>query len=364
MGTLIPRTPPIVKAGRVPVSVVTPFYNTAAFLAECIESVLAQSYPNFEYVLVDNQSTDGSAEIAAHYAASDPRIRLVRNDVFLGQVDNYNRALSSISPESAYVKVVEADNWIESSCIEQMLSVAVSNPSVGLVSAYNVTERTVRLTKCDISEAVIDGRRAARMHLIEGAYLFAAPTTVMMRADLVRARNPFYPTDGAPAEDVRACYEILRSADFAFVHQVLTFVRLENDSILKRLRGFQGHHLDRYVVLQAVGRNFLSPAEHAAMLASVRRRYYAEISKALTSPRRREIFDFHRTGLNAIGIEFSRPRLVLGALEQALRAVLNPEVTLRSAAGASVRAIQARLDDARRAREDRRGSATAREHHQ
>jgi len=46
------------------VSVVTPFYNTQAFLPECIESVLRQSYENWEYLLVDNCSTDGSGEIA------------------------------------------------------------------------------------------------------------------------------------------------------------------------------------------------------------------------------------------------------------------------------------------------------------
>ena len=65
------------------VSVVTPVYNGAAFVSECIESVLAQTYENWEYVIVDNCSTDGTAEIAAGYASSDPRIRLVANDRFL-----------------------------------------------------------------------------------------------------------------------------------------------------------------------------------------------------------------------------------------------------------------------------------------
>jgi cellulose synthase/poly-beta-1,6-N-acetylglucosamine synthase-like glycosyltransferase len=51
------------------VSVVTPFYNTREFLAECIESVLIQTYQNWEYILVDNWSTDGSSQVAEEYAS-------------------------------------------------------------------------------------------------------------------------------------------------------------------------------------------------------------------------------------------------------------------------------------------------------
>ncbi len=68
----------VTPATRPLVSVVTPFFNTAPYLAEYIESVLAQSYSQFEYILMDNCSTDGSSEIAATYASRDPRIRLIR----------------------------------------------------------------------------------------------------------------------------------------------------------------------------------------------------------------------------------------------------------------------------------------------
>src|SRR5207253_3419947 len=74
----IPATNPDVMtqatfATRPLVSVVTPFYNTAKYLAQCIEGVLTQSYPEFEYILLDNCSTDGSREIAQIYARQDPR---------------------------------------------------------------------------------------------------------------------------------------------------------------------------------------------------------------------------------------------------------------------------------------------------
>lgn len=84
------------------VSVVTPFYNTAAYLDEAIRSVRAQRYANFEYILADNCSTDGSLEIARHHAAEDPRIRVIAATEFIAQFPNYNRALRLISPQARY----------------------------------------------------------------------------------------------------------------------------------------------------------------------------------------------------------------------------------------------------------------------
>src|SRR5581483_4515914 len=95
------------------VSVITPFHNTRLYLQECLESVLRQSYANWEYVLVDNCSDDGSSAIAAAYAARYPqKIRLLTTRSLLSQVDNYNYALTCISPDSKYCKVVQADDWI------------------------------------------------------------------------------------------------------------------------------------------------------------------------------------------------------------------------------------------------------------
>ena len=59
------------------VSVITPFYNTREYLAECIESVLRQTYTNWEYIFVNNCSTDGSEEIVQQLRAIDSRTRCV-----------------------------------------------------------------------------------------------------------------------------------------------------------------------------------------------------------------------------------------------------------------------------------------------
>src|ERR1700722_14853304 len=94
------------------VSVLTPVYNGDAYLAECIESVLAQTYSNWEYVIVNNHSTDGTLAIAERYAAQDRRIRVYSNETLLDIIANHNRAFRLASAEARYCKIVSADDWI------------------------------------------------------------------------------------------------------------------------------------------------------------------------------------------------------------------------------------------------------------
>src|SRR5579862_6129192 len=110
------------------VSIVTPVYNGEEYLVECIESVLAQTYQNWEYVIVNNCSTDNTAEIASRYQARDARIKLVNCTDFLGVIGNHNRAFRLISPQSAYCKVVCADDSLFPECVQKLVETAEQNP--------------------------------------------------------------------------------------------------------------------------------------------------------------------------------------------------------------------------------------------
>jgi len=306
------------------VSVVIPVHNTAAYLSECIESVLKQRYSNWELVIVDNASTDGSRDIALSYARQDSRLRVFQYDELLPQVPNYNRALAKISPESKYVKVLEADNWLFPECLGKMVGLAEESPSVAVVSSYNVTETLVRMTGLPLARTVINGRELARMQLRSDAYLFGAPTTVLMRADLVRTTTPFYDESYLIAEDQSACFDALRQFDFGFVHQILSFVRTENESILSKIRSFDPQHLDRLVLLRRHGHDFFNTQEYNTIESVIIKRYYTALAEGLLSRQGPAYWRFHRTGLESTGLALDKIRLARAVSRELISRVLNP----------------------------------------
>ena len=123
------------------VSVLTPVYNGEDYLEECIESVLAQTFRNFEYIIVNNCSTDRSREIALKYAVRDPRIRVHDNETFVGVIDNHNIAFNLMSPRSAYCKVVSADDFIAPEYLKEKLAFGKAHPSVGIDWMLSVERR-------------------------------------------------------------------------------------------------------------------------------------------------------------------------------------------------------------------------------
>ncbi|NQT57201.1 MAG: glycosyltransferase family 2 protein, partial [Desulfobacteraceae bacterium] len=112
-----------------PVSVCIPVYNGEKYLEECLNSVLDQSFRNFEVVVVDDQSSDTSFEIARKYEARDDRVRVFHNAQNLGLVNNWNRCIEL--SHGKWIKFVFQDDLIESNCLEKMISAAI--PERGMV---------------------------------------------------------------------------------------------------------------------------------------------------------------------------------------------------------------------------------------
>ena len=114
------------------VSVCIPTFNYGRFLPDAIKSVLAQTFTDFELVVVDNASTDATAELMEAFVRSDPRIRFFRNAENVGIVKNFNRALGHATGD--YVKILCADDLLAPAALERSLAVIRNNPAVSLVT--------------------------------------------------------------------------------------------------------------------------------------------------------------------------------------------------------------------------------------
>jgi glycosyltransferase involved in cell wall biosynthesis len=309
------------------VSIVTPVYNEATYLAECIESILAQTYANWDYTIIDNCSTDGSLEIACRYAAKDRRIRVHQNRKFLGPIQNHNVALRQISPTSKYCKVVLGDDWIFPNCLEQMVGLAEAHPSVGTVGAYALEGRRVAWTGLPYASSFVSGREICRRHLLEGLHVFGSANAVLYRADLVRSRDPFYNEANIHA-DTEACFALLRTSDFGFVHQVLTFTRVRQGSLATVSVARATYFPFQLQLLSTYASDYLTSEERETQLARSISEYYRFLGKSLILRRDKQFWNYHKAELTKAGVGFSRVQLVRGALETFCAAALNPKDTV------------------------------------
>jgi glycosyltransferase involved in cell wall biosynthesis len=291
------------------VSVVSPVYNTEKYLAECIESVLAQTYKNWEYIIVNNCSTDKSSEIAGSYARKDCRIKIHHNEKFLNIIPNWNHALNQISPQSKYCKVVHADDWLFPECIEKMVELAEANPSVGIVSSYRLDEDRVNGDGLPCTKNVFSGKYICRRTLLEKNYFFGSPSTLLIPSDVIRTNQPFYREEYYHADN-EVCYRILKNSDFGFIHQVLSYTRRHNETNTMFTRRINTFILEDLMILKNYGPYYLSEEEFKKKLRWRVSRYYRFLGGSLFRKKGKEFWQYHRNRLKQLDHPINIVRLL------------------------------------------------------
>jgi len=116
-------------------AVVLPVYNAEAFIRPAVESILGQTYTDFDFIIIDNCSTDASFEILGEYAEKDDRIRLYRNERNMGFVYSLNRGNQLANSE--YVARMDADDISTPDRLEKQLRFLLDNPDVDVVTSWN-----------------------------------------------------------------------------------------------------------------------------------------------------------------------------------------------------------------------------------
>lgn len=163
--------PPLISVGM-------PVYNGARTLRHALDSILAQSFTDFEIVISDNASTDETASIVAEYSKLDPRIRLHRNSENVGARANYNRVLDLARGD--LFKWAAHDDWISTDYLERCVDAMRADPTVVL---------------CYSAACRVDARRDT-LRIVTPARPLARSSSAALRMHDVLWRLPYFPIFG------------------------------------------------------------------------------------------------------------------------------------------------------------------------
>jgi glycosyltransferase involved in cell wall biosynthesis len=331
------------------VSVLTPVYNGEKYLAECIESVLAQTYANWEYIIINNCSKDHSLEIAQRYAQMDPRIRIHNNQTFVGMIQNHNIAFQQISTESKHIKMLHADDWLFPDCILAMVNLAEAHPSVGIVGSYGLRGDRVTWDGLPYPSTVVPGRELCRRALLDGLYVFGSPTSLLIRSDLIHKRQVLY-NEANIHSDKEICFDLLQDSDFGFIHQVLTYSRVHDEAATSFSDRINTYLLGNLVILTKYGPIYLDSAEYKKCLKRHLKVYYTFLGQSLLHRKGKEFWKYHKNGLHNLGYPVSWSKLLGVLCTEMMNALCNPKMTANKLVGKIVRAV---TTDARGAEHER-----------
>ena len=207
------------------ISVCVPTYNYARYLPEAIESILGQTFTDFELLIIDDNSTDDTVDIVSKYAAIDARIKFYVNDVNIGMVENWNLCLTRATGE--YIKFVFGDDLLCSrDALQKMALILEGNKAVSLVaSSRNLIDAHSRPIKNESrfrKDTILTGVKVIERCLKEQKNLIGEPTVVMFRKkDATRGFKSHY----TQIVDLEMWFHLLEQGDFAYIREPLTAFR-------------------------------------------------------------------------------------------------------------------------------------------
>ncbi|PBQ33955.1 glycosyl hydrolase [Sphingobacteriaceae bacterium] len=178
---------------QVKVSICIPVYNGAKYISEAINSVLNQTFQDFEIIILDNKSTDNSVAVVKNY--TDPRIKLFQNESNLGMLGNWNKILTLATGE--YIKLLPADDAIYPDCLKLQCEILdqdkkkeislvsgrknIVNAKGKIIFSRGFSKKRIRVSKTD----------AVNKNIRSGGNIIGEPGVVLFRKELLEVTGVF-----------------------------------------------------------------------------------------------------------------------------------------------------------------------------
>lgn len=225
------------------VSVLLPVYNGEKYLKDCINSVLNQTYSNFEFVIIDDGSVDSTESIISSY--NDSRIRFIKNQQNLKLIATLNKGIKL--SEGKYIARIDADDLMHPNRLQKQVDFLETNVDYVFVGS------AVRLIKEEVEEESI--RYYTEHDDIVFSMLFYCPfihPSLLLRKSIINENELYFDSDFLHAEDYELWTRIVTFGKVANLPEKLTSYRIHHDQISQQHIDYQKKQM------QLIRNNFLN----------------------------------------------------------------------------------------------------------
>lgn len=217
------------------VSVCIPAYNSEKYIGEAIESVLTQTYKNFELIILDDVSTDNTLKIARSY--DDERIKVIENPKNLGLVKNFAELLKHASGK--YFKLLCNDDLLMPNALEAEVRILEKYPDVSVVTGSSFVidgdGKVVIKRNCYKKDTKINGMKFSKKTFNIGRNLFGEPTVTMFRTQQAKEADIYNDESVLFCNDWDACVYLTYVGNVFYLSNPIAKFRISANSTTVRM---------------------------------------------------------------------------------------------------------------------------------
>lgn len=213
------------------VSVGIPVYNGQDYIREAIDSVLNQTFTDFEIIIVDNQSTDDTVNIVKEY--NDPRIKLFINETNIGIIPNWSKVMEYSTGD--YMKVLPADDYLYPECLALQVKVLDDDKEkkISLVTGrrniINHEGKTILSRGFSRTKKQMKGVDAINRVIRSGANSIGEGGPVLFRREILE-KTGYFDTEIFYVFDLDLWFKILLHGDFYYLAETIVVFRVSGSS--------------------------------------------------------------------------------------------------------------------------------------
>lgn len=189
------------------ISIIIPVYNTEKYLAECLDSVIAQSFGDWECLLIDDGSTDLSGNICDRYAESDKRFKVYHT---INSGVSAARNLGIDNAEGSYLAFIDSDDWVDGDYLSELYE-AMINPEVELsvCGMKLIRSSGIEINQPDGGEFSICRENSDKFVDLNRKFLLYGPVVKLYRSGIVKDKNIRFPVGIHFGEDLMFNFDYL-----------------------------------------------------------------------------------------------------------------------------------------------------------